>query len=266
MVSAKNIDFSNVKDGGGRFNRNRLPAGDYLAKISKVEDAEAKDGVFQFLFSIQIAKHPSRILPYYCKLQENQLWKLRNLLIAAGMTVPKRKLKLDPSKVVGKSIGVTLEDDEYDGKEQSSIAAVFPAAELIDGASVEDDDDDDEGGADDEEALDSLDDAADDDEEDEEEADEESADPYADLDRAALKAELKKRDSSFQARKSQSDDDLRDLLRAGDSDAAAAEGEDDEEEDEPEPPKKPAAKKAAAKKKAAEVDDEDLEELDIDDL
>src|SRR5690606_18206436 len=144
-ASSQNIDFSNVKD-GGNFNKKRIPAGDYLATITKIEDAEAKDGIFQYLISIKINKHTSSVLPYYCKLQENQLWKLRNILIAAGLTVPKRKVKVDPNRLVGKIIGVTVEDAEYEGKDQSEIAGVFPAAELSDIS------DDDEPAEDDDEA------------------------------------------------------------------------------------------------------------------
>lgn len=258
MASARTVDFTSVKD-GGQFNRNRIPAGDYIATITKVDDAEAKDGTFQYLFSIKIDKVPSRVIPYYCKLQENQLWKLRNLLIAAGKTVPKKKLKLDPSTIVGKKIGVTVEDDEYEGREQSQISGVFPASELVEGNIVDDDNEEPED--DEDEGMDDLDTSADL----EDDEDEDEADPLADLDRAALKALLVKRDASFKARKSQTDDDLRDLLR----EEPAAEDEDDEDEPEPAPVKKakPAAKPAAKKKaKPAEVTDEELEELDIDDL
>jgi len=254
MATSKNVDFTKVKDGGS-FNRNRIPAGDYLATVTKIDDAEAKDGVFQYLVSIKINKHPSRVLPYYCKLQENQLWKLRNLLIAAGLTVPKKRVKIDPNKIVGRTIGVTIEDDEYDGKEQSTVAAVFPAAELMDGHQVEDDEP-----ADDDEDLDeNTDDVEDEPEEDE--AD--SGDEFDALDRTELKALLKKADASFVAKKSQTDDDLRALLRAGSDD------EDVEEDEEEEPAPAPKARPARAKSKVkspARVDDEDLEELDIDDI
>lgn len=131
-ASAKAVDFSNVKD-RGNFNPQRAEAGDYIAKVTKVGDAESKsDGNFQYVFTIKLQKFSQYSYPYYCKLQENQLWKLRNLLIAAGLNVPKARMKLDPNKVVGRTIGVTLEDDEYDGKEKSTIAAIFPASELAD--------------------------------------------------------------------------------------------------------------------------------------
>ena len=233
-ASAQNVDFSNVKEASG-FNRSRIKAGDYLAKIKGVEDAKAKDGVHQYLFSIQIVDKPSSVFPYYCKLQENQLWKLRNLFIAAGKTVPKKKVKVDPNQIVGKLIGVTIEDDEYEGKEQSGVEGVFPASDLGDDASVPDRDED--------EAEDQVDDDGDDldldepapkakaapepeDDEEEEEAEEEPADELAGLDRNELKARIKKHQPDVKFRTSQSDDDLRDILRKLEAAPAASADED----------------------------------------
>jgi len=138
------LDFTNVKEGGGNFNKKRQPEGDYRAKITKVQDAPAKkDGVMQWLFTIEVG---SGTYAYYCKHEENQLWKIRNLLVAAGLNVPKKKVKVDPNKLIGKEIAVTLEDDEYDGKPQSNIAATFPLNELEDDDvpdEAEDEDEDD---------------------------------------------------------------------------------------------------------------------------
>lgn len=262
-ASVKSIDFKNVKD-GGQFNRNRIPAGDYLAKIIKVEDAQAKDETFQYLFTIQIVKRPSSKHPYYCKLQDNQLWKIRNLFIAAGKSVPKSKVKIDPNTLVNKLIGVTIDDTEYDEKEQSEITAVFPAAELgdNDGPDGEDESEDEEEEDEDDAPLED-----DEDEEEEDEAD----DGFGDLDRAGLKREIVKINPDFQAKKSQSDEDLLVLLRGL---VAAADTDEEEEEDEAPAPKKkakPAAKaapvkKLTKKKASADDSDEDLEDLDLDDL
>lgn len=266
-TTARAVDFSNVKE-GGNFNRNRIPAGDYIATIVKVEDSPAKsDGVFQYLFTIKVDKYPTRAFPYYCKLQENQLWKLRNLLIAAGITVPKRKVKVDPNRAVGKRIGVTIEDGEYEGKEQSDIAAVFPAAELADGNQTVEDDDD---LVDDVDAEEEVDEEVDADDEDVEDDAEEEADPYADLDRTQLKAEIKKLESDFVAKKSQSDDDLRAyLIGLAGTGGGVADDDEEDEEDEPAPaPRRKAAAAAPARRKGAKaaVSDDDLEELDIDSL
>jgi len=140
-ATAKALDFTDVKDGGATFNKKRVPAGDYLAKVTKCEDSPTKElKEAQWLYTIELVeKFTDRKFPYYCKLQANQLWKVRNLFLAAGISIPKRKVKLDPNRVVGKLVGVTLEDDEYDGKMQSSPAQFFPANDLLDGDEPEDD-------------------------------------------------------------------------------------------------------------------------------
>lgn len=272
-ATARNLDFTNVKE-GGVFNTKRIEAGDYLAKIMKVEDAEIKTGdnkgTPQYLFTVKLVDHPSSVLPYRCALMESQLWKLRNILIAAGKAVPKRKSKVDPNTIIGKLIGVSIEDDEYEKngetKPTSQIAGVFPAADLGEHVSTspvdDDEDEDDEDSPLEEEETEEE--EAEDEVEEEEEAEE---DPLAELNRAQLKAAIIKVQSDFQARKSQSDDDLRDILRKlGDAD--------EEEDDEPTPPpakkKAAAAKKAPAKKKAkpkaSDIEDDELDEIDIDSL
>lgn len=140
-ASAKAVDFSGVKDRGA-FNTKRVAEGDYAAVVTKVEDGEVKgSGDFMYVFTIKLEKFSQSSYPYRCKLQENQLWKLRNLAVAAGLNVPKKRVKFDPNKIVGKKIGVTMEDDEYEGKEKSEVSAVFPISELADGPDVEEDTD-----------------------------------------------------------------------------------------------------------------------------
>lgn len=148
-ATAKAIDFSGVKD-RGNFNTKRVPEGDYAARIVSVEDAKSnKDGTDQYVFTIKLEKYSQLAYPYYCKLQENQLWKLRNIGVAAGLNVPKKRMQFDPNKLVGKVIGVTMTDEEFEGKEKSVIDSVFPASELADssyeeGAEVDDTADDEE--------------------------------------------------------------------------------------------------------------------------
>lgn len=132
-ASAAILDFSDVKDRNeSGINKKRVPAGDYLAKVVRVEDRPVKETKeAQWMFVIKLENQfPDRGFPLYCKLVPNQLWKVRNLFMAAGVAIPKKKLKIDPNRVVGKLIGITLEDDEYDGKAQSVISQTFPANEL----------------------------------------------------------------------------------------------------------------------------------------
>lgn len=128
-ASTAQLDFTNVKE-GGNFNKKHQPAGDYRARIKSVVDAQKKDDkdVKMWLWTIEVG---TGTYPYYTtRTAENQLWKIRNLWIAAGINVPKKRVALDPNKLVGKDIGVTLEDEEYEGKMQSSIASTFPTSEL----------------------------------------------------------------------------------------------------------------------------------------
>lgn len=280
MATAKVIDLTNVKD-GGNFNKRRVPEGDYPARVTKVEDSKSSaDDVFMWLFTL--TTDTGGTYPYYCKLQENQLWKVRNLCIAAGMNVPKKRLKLDPEKLIGKRIAVTLEDGEYEGKKQSEVNAVFPLAEL-DAYAGDDDDDAIGDDADDEDEDEEVappprkkaakkkaapvpepEDEEDEEEEVEEEDDEE--DELAGLDRDQLKRRLRKAVPGVSVSRKQSDDDLRAAIRAAEGDD---EEEDDEEEEDEAPPPPKKSKKAAAKKRSTKVEDvtdDELDELDIDEI
>jgi hypothetical protein len=247
-ASSQVLDFSNVKD-GGNFNKKRVPMGDYEARITGVVDAPTKEKKEpQWLFTIALTrKYTDRKFPYYCKLQDNQLWKVRNLFLAAGKAIPKQKVKLNPNLVVGKIIGVTLEDEEYEGKLQSVVVQTFPASELDDSS-----------------APDLEDTEADEDDEEEEEEEEEPA----------PRRRSKKKAPQPEPEEEDEDDDEEDEEEDEDE-------EDEEEEEAPEPPKRTAkkasakipsqrkssptpAKKASARKKAAsEVDEDELEELDL---
>jgi hypothetical protein len=137
-MATETLDFSNVKEGGGRFNKKRQPEGDYKAKITKVENVTKKDNkkkkMWLFTISVKTGSYP-----LYCGFGENELWKIRQLWAAAGVNIPKKRVQLDPSSVVNKEIAVTLEDDEYDNKQQSTIAATFPLSDLDGDIDMDDD-------------------------------------------------------------------------------------------------------------------------------
>lgn len=137
----KIIDFSNVKE-RGNFNPKNIEAGDYVAEVTKVEQTEAKDGEDMWVFHIVLDEVARAVYPYYCKLVDNQYWKIKQLFTAAGVNVGQRKVAVDPNKLVGKKIGVAMEDDEYEGRLKSVIAEVFPPDEVT-GEADEDPEDDD---------------------------------------------------------------------------------------------------------------------------
>lgn len=122
------LDFSNVSE-GSTFSPRRLQEGTYLATLAKVESKTSKAGNPMLVYTVIPVEHPTAVYPYYVLLDEKQLWKLRALLLAAGKEVPKRKVTVDPESIIGKRIMIDLEDDEWEGREKSSIAGVFKPEE-----------------------------------------------------------------------------------------------------------------------------------------
>lgn len=120
------IDFSDVK--APTYTAAHQAPGVYNAEIAGVELAKAKkDGTDMLVFAIECG--PGRY-PYYCKIVPNQLWKLRELIEAAGTKVPSKVVQIDPDKYVGKKINVELEDDTFYGKLRSRVARVAKFAEV----------------------------------------------------------------------------------------------------------------------------------------
>lgn len=128
-TSVITVDFSDVKESSG-INPKNQPEGDYAMRIIKAEVGKTKTGDPMVIILFQDQNMRSAVYPYYCTLATNMLWKIRNAFIAAGLQVPKAKGKLDVSRLVNKEVGVTLEDDEYEGKPKSVISAVFHKDEL----------------------------------------------------------------------------------------------------------------------------------------
>lgn len=122
-------DFTNVKD-DGQFQPRRVPDGDYRAKVTAVDDHTSKAGNKQWVFTIVLEGRSRATYPYYCGFAEKEVWKIRNLLIAAGLTVPKKKVKVNPNTLVGKTIGVAMESEEFNDKWKSVVQATFPASDV----------------------------------------------------------------------------------------------------------------------------------------
>lgn len=126
-VTAQALDFTKVKD-RGPINPIHQVEGDYRALVKSVQDitmGEQKRPAWMFIITVGKGNYP-----YRCGFNENELWKIRNLFVACGFPVPKKRLKVDPSKVVGRPLAVSLEDHEYDGRLSSQIGATFPVTEL----------------------------------------------------------------------------------------------------------------------------------------
>lgn len=132
-MAAVEIDFTNVKDRPGNV---RVPKGDYKFKIAKVDDAaKSKAGNPMWVFDQEFLEGPSagRVLRDYISLTPQALFKLRDLLEALGYKVGKKKIKVDPKKLVGKTVGAHVQDGEPYGERgtvKSEIGYYLPVAEV----------------------------------------------------------------------------------------------------------------------------------------
>lgn len=124
----KILDFTNVKE-KGNFNPRQVKEGPHRARITAVEQGLSKAENEQWVFSIVLPEYPSAVYPYYCALTPDSLWKVRNLFIACGVEVPKKKMNVDPNKLVGKNFIAEMIDDEYEGRMKSKVMGVMSLAD-----------------------------------------------------------------------------------------------------------------------------------------
>lgn len=265
VTKAIRLDFSKVEE-RGTINSKHIPEGLHKMRIDNFDDTEASDGVRMLVFYLvpTDARYKTRRFAYYCKLQANQLWKLRDLLVAAGISVPKSAFNFKPDAAVGKLIAAEVEDETnatYAGR--SNVTGTYGLDILDEDGSIADEGDDE---ADEEYEGDEETEPNDEPEEEPEDEEEYEDDEPEDLSALGLpelrkrakglqidiaglkKAELIEAIEEAEAEEAEDEDELEedDL---DDEELEEEEFEDDEEEEEeaPAPRKRPAAKAPAAK-------------------
>lgn len=133
------VDFTGVESGGGRT---RVPEDDYRVKVVGVKHETSKAGnpMLVWEFEIVDGKFKGKKLRDRTVLQENSLWKLKQLLEAMGIEVPSKRVALKLGNYVGRTLGVTTVDDEYENKVSSKVADYISEEVLDAGESDEDED------------------------------------------------------------------------------------------------------------------------------
>jgi len=219
-ASDATVDFGDIPEGGG--GKVRVPEGDYKAKIKAVSFQTSQSGNPMFVWIIvgTAGKLKGKELKEYTTLTKKSLWKLRDLMEATIGKTPDKKvstralLAYCKKNMIGKEIGVTLEDDEFTTDKGKSVISSkisdYIDVDDVDGKSSPDDD------------AEEDDDDVEDEESDEEEEDED--DGLDDKSRVELKAHIKSEKLEVKVLKSMSDDDIRAAIRA-------TSGDDEEIED-----------------------------------
>lgn len=207
-VSNMIIDFDDIEESGTA--RVRVPEGDYPAVVKSVSFSTSQAGNPMLIFIIAGTggKFKGKELKEYCALTKKALWKLRDLLTATGVDLPKKQdvrslLSFVKKNVIGKELGVTLGDDEFVNDKGKSIISSkvqdYMDIDSVGGSAVEESEDDDD---------------ADIEEEDDDDDDEDEDDGLDELDRAGLKAHIKAEELDIKVLKKMTDEDIRTAIRA----------------------------------------------------
>lgn len=114
------IDFEGVEAGGGSFH---IKEGSYRMKVLEVEQTESDKGndMFKWTFEGLEGAAKGKKFYVYTTLNEEALWKLRQLLEALQVEVPDGPLDLDLDEMVDLELIGIVSDDEYQGKTVSRM-------------------------------------------------------------------------------------------------------------------------------------------------
>jgi len=132
MPNVISVNFEGVESGVQSVH---IPEGDYALKVTKVLKKKAKESGNEYLlFMLKVtagnSKGVGKTLPHTCSLTKNALWNLRNLLEAAGKTIPPKAIKIDLDKLINLEMAASVVDDDYEGKKKSVVGSFFPKSEL----------------------------------------------------------------------------------------------------------------------------------------
>lgn len=121
------LDFTNVNDNGD-FKKVDKP-GTYNVKISKVEAKKSQAGkpYLNWEFTVIDEEFKGSKLWFVTSLQPQALFNLRNLLVAAGLDVPKSVVSIDLDTVIGRIVAVKVEMETYNGEQRARVKSIIKA-------------------------------------------------------------------------------------------------------------------------------------------
>lgn len=115
------LDFTGVSSGF-----ECLPAGIYEGEVKKVELKTNKAGDGQYLnFEWEVTDEEGKAHKVWdiASLKPQALWKLKQVMEAFGMDV-EGSIDLEPEEFVGQQAQLTLEIDQYQGKDKNVVKEV----------------------------------------------------------------------------------------------------------------------------------------------
>lgn len=120
------VDFEGVK------NFKAVPEGPYILKIVSAEHGESKqeNPKIDWEFEVSQGEHEGAKLWATTSLDEKALWKVRELLEAAGQDVPDGEMDIDLDDIVGCELGAIIYHEEYEGKNRAKIGDFISVDEV----------------------------------------------------------------------------------------------------------------------------------------
>jgi hypothetical protein len=124
------VDFTDVQT------RKTLPEGDYEVEVVSVEQAEGQKAAYiKWTLRVTTGKYSGTQIWNNTSLSPASLWNLRANLEALGYEIPLGVFNLNLDDLKGRTMGISVEHEKYQGKTRAKVADVFP---------LEDDEEDEE--------------------------------------------------------------------------------------------------------------------------
>lgn len=135
------------KDDGGGGGSVRVPEGDYHVKITEIKQDTSQAGNAKIVISYKglDGALKGKTLKEHMAITAKTGWRVRNWIRAIGAKIPENEFDLPFAKMVGKELGVTLQDDSYTNNQGKTVinSKVSDYLSLDDLASAEEEDDED---------------------------------------------------------------------------------------------------------------------------
>lgn len=107
-----------------------VPEGDYAVEVKEVNMKTGSDSGENYLeWKLGIAEEgdlKGQTVYHNTSLQPQALFNLKNLLVSAGVKVPKSAMKLNLDEMEGLTFGVSIAHELYDGKKKARVVDIFP--------------------------------------------------------------------------------------------------------------------------------------------
>lgn len=126
------VDLTGYKD---RFGTN-VPPGTYTVVVSDVEEDKSKAGnaMLNVWYDVVGGDNDGATLIDRLVVSEKSLFRWVGFMSATGLPTPKKRLKIDTAKFVGRKLRIVVEDGEpYNGRVKSEVRGYMPLPSAANG-------------------------------------------------------------------------------------------------------------------------------------